>query len=76
MKKLILPIALLFSVQLYAQDVFTYLADFKEVAFYGFADSAGNTKTPGKYNLILRPAEGVCRVWAGQKSSSDYASIR
>jgi hypothetical protein len=59
-----------------AQNVFTYLADFKEVAFYGFADSAGNTKTPGRYNLIMRPAEGLCRVWAGQKSSSDYASIR
>lgn len=59
-----------------AQDAFTYLADFKEVAFYGFADSAGNTKTPGKYNLIMRPVEGFCRVWAGQKSSSDYASIR
>jgi hypothetical protein len=59
-----------------AQDVFSYLADFKEVAFYGFADSAGNTKTPGRYNLIMRPAEGICRVWAGQKSSSDYASVR
>lgn len=59
-----------------AQNVFTYLADFKEVAFYGFADSAGNTKTAGRYNLIMRPAEGICRVWAGQKSSSDYASIR
>ena len=59
-----------------AQHVFTYLADFKEVAFYGFADSAGNTKTAGKYNLIMKPSEGICRVWAGQKSSSDYASIR
>ncbi|HYE53418.1 MAG TPA: WG repeat-containing protein, partial [Chitinophagaceae bacterium] len=59
-----------------AQNVFTYLADFKEVAYYGFADSAGNTKTPGKYNLIMRPSEGICRVWAGQKSASDYASIR
>lgn len=59
-----------------AQDVFTYLADFKEVAFYGFADSAGNTKTPGKYNLIMKPSEGISRVWAGQKSSADYASIR
>jgi hypothetical protein len=68
--------ALLLSAFAKAQDVFTYLADFKEVAFYGFADSAGNTKTPGKYNLIMKPAEGVSRVWAGQKSSSDYASIR
>lgn len=59
-----------------AQDVFSYLADFKDVAFYGFADSAGNTKSPGRYNLIMRPSEGICRVWAGQKSSSDYASIR
>lgn len=59
-----------------AQDVFTYLADFKDVAFYGFADSAGNTKTPGRYNLIMKPSEGLCRVWAGQKSSSDYASVR
>lgn len=59
-----------------AQDVFTYLAEYKDVAYYGFADSAGNTKTPGKYNLIMRPSEGICRVWAGQTSSSDYASIR
>jgi|GEM_PF-1360487 len=58
-----------------AQDVFTYLADFKQVAFYGFADSAGNTKTPGKYNLIMRPSEGICRVWAGQTSSSDYENV-
>lgn len=76
MKKLILPIIFFLSGHLYAQDVFTYLADFKEVAFYGFADSAGNTKTPGKYNLIAKPAEGLSRVWAGQKSANDYASIR
>lgn len=67
---------ILFGSYATAQDVFTYLADFKEVAFYGFADSAGNTKTPGRYNLIMRPSEGICRVWAGQKSSADYASIR
>ncbi|HYF30495.1 MAG TPA: SEL1-like repeat protein [Chitinophagaceae bacterium] len=67
---------LVFASTVSAQDVFTYLADFKEVAFYGFADSAGNSKTPGKYNLIMRPSEGICRVWAGQKSASDYASIR
>ncbi|HYC28009.1 MAG TPA: SEL1-like repeat protein [Chitinophagaceae bacterium] len=73
---LLLYTALLAGASTYAQDVFSYLADFKEVAFYGFADSAGNTKTPGKYNLIMRPSEGLCRVWAGQKSSSDYASIR
>jgi len=58
-----------------AQDVFTYLADFKQVAYYGFADSAGNTKTPGKYNLIMRPSEGICRVWAGQTSASDYQNV-
>lgn len=78
MRKLFLlscPVLLL-TASVKAQDVFTYLADFKEVAFYGFADSAGNTKTPGKYNLIMRPVEGVSRVWAGQKSSSDYASVR
>lgn len=59
-----------------AQDVFTYLAGFQEVASYGFADSNGNTKTPGKYNLIMRPVNGICRVWAGQTSSSDYMSVR
>jgi hypothetical protein len=58
-----------------AQNVFTYLADYKEVPYYGFADSAGNTKTPGKYNLIMRPQEGICRVWAGQTASSDYTNI-
>jgi hypothetical protein len=71
---------LLFSLSLTkvctSQDIFTYLADFKQVAYYGFADSAGNTKTPGKYNLIMKPAEGMCRVWAGQTSSSDYSSVR
>lgn len=59
-----------------AQDVFTYLADFKEVPYYGFADSAGNTKTAGRYNLIMRPSEGICRVWAGQTASNDYTNIR
>lgn len=59
-----------------SQQAFTYLADYKDVAYYGFADSAGNTKTPGRYNLIMSPAEGICRVWAGQTSSSDYSSIR
>ncbi|MBO9562853.1 MAG: SEL1-like repeat protein [Niastella sp.] len=59
-----------------AQDVFSYLADFKEAPFYGFADSAGNTKTIGKYNLIMRPSEGICRVWAGQTSGSDYTNVR
>jgi hypothetical protein len=73
---LFICIAMLVFSRIHAQNVFTYLADFKEVAFYGFADSAGNTKTPGKYNLIMKPSEGICRVWAGQKSSSDYASIR
>lgn len=61
---------------MFGQDVFSYLAEFRQVAFYGFADSAGNTKTTGRYNLIMRPAEGICRVWAGQTSSSDYANVR
>lgn len=78
MKKLIVLSAWICSTSVFvsAQQVFTYLADFKEVAYYGFADSAGNTKTGGRYNLIMRPSEGLCRVWAGQKSSSDYANIR
>lgn len=59
-----------------AQKLFTYLADFTSVSIYGFADSAGNTKTGGRYNLIMQPVEGICRVWAGQTSSSDYTNIR
>lgn len=59
-----------------AQKAFTYLADFTNVSYYGFADSAGNTKTGGRYNLIMQPAEGICRVWAGQTSGNDYTNIR
>lgn len=61
---------------LFAQDLFSYLASFQQVALHGFADSAGNTKTPGRYNLIMQPVDGICRVWAGQRSSDDYGSVR
>ncbi|MCG2614861.1 WG repeat-containing protein [Terrimonas sp. NA20] len=61
---------------LHAQDLFSYLASYQQVAYYGFADSAGNTKTGGKYNLIMRPVEGICKVWAGQRSGYDYNGIK
>ncbi|MBO9658205.1 MAG: WG repeat-containing protein, partial [Chitinophagaceae bacterium] len=61
---------------LHAQDVFSYLASYQQVALYGFADSAGNTKTGGKYNLIMQPVDGICKVWAGQRSADDYIGIK
>ncbi len=54
-----------------SQKVFTYLSDFTDVAFYGFADSAGNTKTLGKYNFISNPSEGICEIWTGQKANNN-----
>lgn len=59
-----------------AQDLFTYLAEDSPASLYGFADSAGYTKTAGRYNLIMRPSEGICRVWAGQRSKDDYSNIK
>jgi TPR repeat protein len=60
----------------HAQYQFTYLADFKGTAFYGFADSAGNTLTAGYYNLISQPKDGLCRVTAGRKAENDYDNAR
>lgn len=69
MKKKVLILCLFcFELNARAQEVFTYLSDFTTVAFYGFADSAGNTKTAGKYNFIGKPAEGICEIWTGQKA--------
>ena len=76
MKRILFPLCLLLSLSSFAQSSFTYLASFDKVALYGFADSAGNTKTIGLYNLIMKPKEGFSVVWAGQQSSNDYDNIR
>lgn len=78
MKKHVLLLAAIFVLCniLRAQGMFTYLASYRDAPLYGFADSAGNTKSPGRYNLIMQPSEGICRVWAGQQSGNDYANIR
>ena len=58
------------------QYVFTYLADFDKVGLYGFADSAGNTKTAGIYNYILSPVDGLCIVVAGMTGNGNVLGVR
>lgn len=78
MKKLSIILVCTFTLSnfLGAQQLFSYLASYRDVALYGFADSSGNTRTPGKYNLIMLPIDGICKVWAGQRSSNDYLNIK
>lgn len=76
MRKILVILSLICAESVSAQQIFPYLASFDKIALYGLADSAGNTKTAGLYNLVFPERDGTRRVQTGRKTSEDYLNGR